>query len=796
MSEQKPGFIAQLKSYPSAFWIANTMEIFERMAWYGFFTVSTVYITGPVETGALGFTSEQRGQLQAIVSFFLYLFTLLTGALADRYGYRRLFIIAYLVMIASYYSLGQFHTFPTFLIAFMFVAVGAALFKPVVVGTVARVTNESNSATAFGIFYMMVNIGGFLGPIIAGAVRGISWDYVFIACSSWAGVNLLIAIFLYKDPSTEASSGEARTLQKVLDDMVEVLGNLRFFVTVFTVLLALMLANQEYDWFTWTHLLYFVPLWILANFLYDMVLPQESGRPQPAGAPRRNPFAKRMHCSNWRFALFLLIMSGFWTSFQQIFITMPEYIRDYADTKPMVNAGRTVFGWIGKDSWIDYLANIEEPELLKEFDSLIRRARGVSSMVPAKPKKALSEEEIPEKIKEVLAELEKLKRSFGVIPSEMERIDERLARFADADTSNVDAVSILLVDAKKLKDDIDRQKRIRRLATDPSLTDEERLGIDSALADLNAPGAAKGLEPVDLVDGVRRILQYKVRIQPTELAGLMGKVLASSVSVGDEDLDRAVKSINRRLSLDGKPEIVDEEEQSLRDSLKALIERNNVLVPQEAVVKAAHDLSTDERELEPTVLAVGVRDLAYRPVIWPRIDAGRQVNPEHIVNFDAGAIVLFQVMVSFFMARFHRFTTMIVGMLVAAVGIGLSGFAGGTMLGPVGASLFVVIVGILTFAFGEMMASPTSQDYVARIAPKNKTALYMGYYFVSIALGNLFSGILSGQLSGKLARDMQRPDLMWFAFGGVMLLTAVAFLLYNQFALPKAASMEMTNSEA
>jgi MFS family permease len=160
VTEQKPGFIATVKSYPSAFWVANTMEIFERMAWYGFYAVSSLYITGPVETGGLGFTSEERGQLQAIVPFFLYLFPVLTGALADRYGYKRMFIIAYVGMIISYFALGQFKTFPTFLAAFMMVAVAAAIFKPVVVGTVARVTNEGNSAMAFGIFYMMVNIGG------------------------------------------------------------------------------------------------------------------------------------------------------------------------------------------------------------------------------------------------------------------------------------------------------------------------------------------------------------------------------------------------------------------------------------------------------------------------------------------------------------------------------------------------------------------------------------------------------------------------------------------------------------
>jgi len=135
---------------------------------------------------------------------------------------------------------------------------------------------------------------------------------------------------------------------------------------------------------------------------------------------------------------------------------------------------------------------------------------------------------------------------------------------------------------------------------------------------------------------------------------------------------------------------------------------------------------------------------------------------------------------------------MIIGMVIAAVGIGLSTFAGGDGFVGSGASVWIVAAGILTFAFGEMMASPTSQEYVGRIAPPDKVALYMGYYFVAVALGNLFGGILSGSLYGIFARDMQRPDIMWAIFGGIMLATAFIFLLYDRFALPRNRSGEMT----
>ncbi len=790
MTEAKPGLLTTVKSYPAAFWIANTMEIFERMAWYGFFAVSSLYITGPVETGGLGFTSEERGQLQAIVPFFLYLLPVVTGALADRYGYKKLFIIAYSCMIVFYYALGQFKTFPTFLGAFMLVAVAAAIFKPVVVGTVARVTDESNSSMGFGIFYMMVNVGGFAGPLIAGAIRGISWNYVFISCSCWAAINLVIVTLFYKDPTTESASENPRTLGKVAADAVEVLGNMRFGITVFTMLIALMIANQELENFKfWPHCTIFVALWLVLNFVWDALMPVGSGNPDHPASANRGFLFKRMHCSNWRFALFLLIMSGFWTSFNQIFLSMPPYVRDFVDTRSMVDIGRTAFGAIGKEEWLDGLAAIEETELLGEFGQLARRSRGLDGMVAEEPP---TEDELRQTLAGLVADLKKLAKDDAVSPSDR----QEAAAFAESHSGPKGDAAGLKEEVKQgeaLNKRIDRQKRNAKLPTDPSLSDEDRASLAALVQVLNDKGAKPPLEAIDLMHAARTILQYKVRITPVELGELVVGVPDGPPEMTEDAMNVAVATINKRLDAKGKPEFVHGAKDALK--LRAVLRELMADGPyptESAIADASKKLTTAERELKPDVLALGVRDLAYRPTTWARIDAGRQVNPEHIVNMDALAIVFFQVLISYLMAKFHRFTTMIVGMVIAAIGIGLPFVAGGTMVGPAGGLLIVVIAGIVTFAIGEMMASPTSQEYVGRIAPKDKVAVYMGYYFVAVALGNLFGGILSGQLYGKLARDAQRPDLMWLAFGGIMMFTAVIFLLYNKFALPRHKSDTLT----
>jgi dipeptide/tripeptide permease len=156
----------------------------------------------------------------------------------------------------------------------MLVAIGAAMFKPVIIGTVTKTTNEKTSSLGFGIFYMMVNIGGFVGPIVAGIVRGWSWEYVFFASAGWILVNLIVVIIFYKEPPRRDGSSDVRSLKKVLQDMVEVLGNGRFFLFVFGLLVVLVLGSKYTSdgAFTWGDIVFICGIWIVLNYIYDIFL--------------------------------------------------------------------------------------------------------------------------------------------------------------------------------------------------------------------------------------------------------------------------------------------------------------------------------------------------------------------------------------------------------------------------------------------------------------------------------------------------------------------------------------------
>lgn len=254
-------FTQVFKKFPRAFWVANTMELFERWAWYGLFAVLALYLTNSTDDGALGFTQSQKGAIMGTVTGILYLLPLITGALADRIGYKKILIIAYIILGSGYYVMGEVTSYFWVYFAFLWVALGAALFKPVISATITKTTDDETSSIGFGIFYMMVNVGGFIGPIFSSKLRETyGWKIVFLMAASAIAVNLILVTFFYKEPEREKST---ESLGKTITNSLKNI---------------------------WTAL------------------------------------------SDKKLTMFLLIMVGFWTMFNQLFYTLPNFIDQWVNT--------------------------------------------------------------------------------------------------------------------------------------------------------------------------------------------------------------------------------------------------------------------------------------------------------------------------------------------------------------------------------------------------------------------------------------------------------------------------------
>jgi MFS family permease len=98
-------------------------------------------------------------------------------------------------------------------------AFGTAIFKPGVQGTMGRCLSRENSSVGWGAFYMLVNVGGFLGPPLAHYLYGISWAAVFYGCAAIVALNYLM-LFTYKEvPSGTTDGGATHVLARTFANL-------------------------------------------------------------------------------------------------------------------------------------------------------------------------------------------------------------------------------------------------------------------------------------------------------------------------------------------------------------------------------------------------------------------------------------------------------------------------------------------------------------------------------------------------------------------------------------------------
>jgi len=258
--KKNESMFAQMGSLSRPFWMVNIMEMFERLAYYGVRVVIPIYIAQADEIGGLHFSQTDKGIIFLWWALFQSLTPMISGGFADRYGYKKTISFSIIIKIIGYVLMATQREFYPFLIGCCTLALGTAIFKPGVQGTMCQSLDKKNSSVGWGTFYMLVNIGGFLGPPLAHYLYGISWPAVFYGCAIIVSLNFLM-LFTYKDP---AAGGEQT-------------GN-PFHVIMITI---------------------------------------------------KNIF-------NIRLLVFILIMSGFWLMFMQLFDMLPNFIVDWVDSSKLV----------------------------------------------------------------------------------------------------------------------------------------------------------------------------------------------------------------------------------------------------------------------------------------------------------------------------------------------------------------------------------------------------------------------------------------------------------------------------
>lgn len=221
-------FFQTLKTYPRSFWMGCIIEMFERLAWYGNRVVLPIYICQADEPGGLHFTQAQKSSIYGTFAFVAATVPMISGGLADRYGYKTLIRIYVALNILAYVLMANVRSYPGFFASYLIVAVANSLFKPAIQGTLAQSMDKRTSSVGWGLFYWVVNVGGAVGPPFAGLLHIMGWSYVFYGC---AAITLLNFFLLWTYPNVE-SGAEKKPLFDVLKNTILNLADRRLLAIV------------------------------------------------------------------------------------------------------------------------------------------------------------------------------------------------------------------------------------------------------------------------------------------------------------------------------------------------------------------------------------------------------------------------------------------------------------------------------------------------------------------------------------------------------------------------------------
>ena len=172
-------------------------ELWERFSYYGMRALLVLFMVDTVSSGGMGLDDKTASAIYGLYTAFVYLAALPGGWIADRLlGAQRAVWVGGLVIAAGHFTLAIPST-AAFFIGLVLVVIGTGLLKPNVSAIVGQLYPEGGARrdAGFTIFYMGINMGAFLGPLICGYLgEEVNWHAGFGA----AGVGMLFGVFQYR----------------------------------------------------------------------------------------------------------------------------------------------------------------------------------------------------------------------------------------------------------------------------------------------------------------------------------------------------------------------------------------------------------------------------------------------------------------------------------------------------------------------------------------------------------------------------------------------------------------------
>ncbi len=342
-----------VQAFPGSFWTANVTELFERAAYYSMASFVVIYL------GQLGFGEYWPSTLNSTVLWGLvYFLPILSGTIADQIGFRRALLGAFVLLAAGYSLMG----YPVWLggttlnetirpevtvgardafvivTGILLIGIGGSVIKPCISGTVQK-TAGARATLGFAIFYMVINIGSLFGRGTAFVVRsgsGLTTILAVVGICALAAFGIVLLVY----HTTKA--GKERQRQQIWK------ATLGF--TTMIVLAGLLVAwifgatSAERVGTETSSLSYIFAVAAAASATAFFVVLLFYREPVTAGGPAK---PKRsigrilldmvLVLRNARFTLFLVVMSGFFFVYNQVYNVLPLYVKRVVETNPAMD---------------------------------------------------------------------------------------------------------------------------------------------------------------------------------------------------------------------------------------------------------------------------------------------------------------------------------------------------------------------------------------------------------------------------------------------------------------------------
>ena len=703
--------------FPRLYWLVVIFEFFERGSYYGMMSVLSVYLTDQLDI-----PKENVGIIKGTIQPLLYFLPIITGALADRFGYRRTLMVAFSLLGGGYFLTSQATDYAAVFMALVVMGIGAGTFKPVISGTIARCTDETNSTLGFGIFYWTINLGAFLFPLflVPFLKNNVGWDWVIIAAALGTGAMLIPTLLFFKEPpkgdeEEEGAEEEKPGLLQTLANAFEIIYSpfvLLFEMIVrgplgkglFLVLLVGLLGFGGYQYWTPQP----------RSIILTQTLQEVSGKQFVVRVKRnlcKSEVAKWEDGEEGKRPVLMVYRPG---DVPQVSVELAATLAEHG--YPV--APEVLVGWVKESAVVNILDVV---------------VVGLTSP--------------PIRLDEVNPETHRWRMEF-VDPGTFTGYEgEALEMLAGANRH------LASLEAEDLTGRLDDS------AAKPFLVLFVALLMVAALL-------IRKLNPKFLAAPTRGARGVWLFVTLAVLEGIVW--LVPDLSLFSRILTGVIAvTLLSLYAIDFR------EVKRFHDHFRFLV---MIFIYAGFWVLYFQMFDSVLWYVQGYVDAASLNDAVNGLFSSIGVGLDWRFDVEHVTVINAGTIILLQLFISNIVKDTRALPTMIVGISMGTIGMAIL---------AISTSIWVFIAGTIIFSVGEMTAHPKFISYVGQTAPRSRVAMYMGYLFLYGVIGSSIGGVLGANLYVKYVDEMNEPQTLWLIFTGIGVATIVGLLLFNRFAAQK-----------